>query len=191
MGYKEKICPICGLTYRGWHNASCCSKPGCYRLWRKINWHKPPEQVKICRKCKAVIPKRKQLCEKCRKHLSHFVCVACGKIVHKKEEGQKFCVECYRKLSSKEEISKMLLQIQQDTLLIKNYESMFQSQQNQIVELLQRNQELRKEKQWLERKIELLEVEKDAEFNRSASIGPDEYSSKSNRLEKLATLRDF
>jgi FtsZ-binding cell division protein ZapB len=49
--------------------------------------------------------------------------------------------------------------------MMKLNDSIIQFQQQQIDELLERNQELRKEKQWLERKIELLEVEKDARFN--------------------------
>lgn len=79
--------------------------------------------------------------------------------------GQIFCHPCWAKLVKKEELARMLTQIQTDKLLFTNYKGMFEFQQKQIEELLECNQELRKEKQWLEEKVGLLEVEKDAKFN--------------------------
>lgn len=87
----------------------------------------------ICNKCGKPVGKRRLICDDCKAS----TCVACGakRSYVRGSERRSLCLNCYGKYKRYSEAEKMLV-------ASKKYEQMFNSQQTQIEELLEKNKDL-------------------------------------------------
>lgn len=190
MSYKNMDCPICGLTYHGWHTSRCCKRAGCQRLMSQVKrrrcylqYEKPRKQAqpKTCRKCGSVVPKGKQLCSGCRRH-RYYTCGSCGKL--KKRKGREvFCRACWRKLGKNEGLQQLLT-------IIAKYESMLPSMNMMMDELQEKNAEYREKIALLESQLAKQEVT-NAEPNQRGVQRRGQIYPASHELGKHFNIGDF